>query len=86
MPLTVRLLCVILYLMKDENETTHFIVTTNNGTRWAETAVSFGQVRRNFFGKHFGSGMTIAKIEKGRLFTPEEEEEMRQEKIREMSR
>jgi len=80
LPLTVRLLCVILYLMKDENETTHFIVTTNNGTRWAETAVSFGQVRRNFFGKHFGSGMTIAKIEKGRLFTPEEEEEMKRDK------
>jgi hypothetical protein len=30
--------------------------------------------------------MTIDKIERGRLFTPEEEEEMRQEKIREMSR
>jgi len=82
--LTVRLLCVILYLMKDENQTTDFIVTTTNGTRWAETGVSFGQVRRQFFGKRVG--MEIEKIERGRLFTPEEEEEMRQEKIREMSR
>ena len=82
--MTVRLLCVILYLMKDENQTTDFIVTTTNGTRWAETGVSFGQVRRQFFGKRVG--MEIEKIERGRLFTPEEEEEMRQEKIREMSR
>ena len=70
--------------MKDENQTTDFIVTTTNGTRWAETGVSFGQVRRQFFGKRVG--MEIEKIERGRLFTPEEEEEMRQEKIREMSR
>ena len=70
--------------MKDENQTTDFIVTTTNGTRWAETGVSFGQVRRQFFGKR--GGMEIEKIERGRLFTPEEEEEMRQEKIREMSR
>ena len=82
--MTVRLLCVILYLMKDENQTTDFIVTTTNGTRWAETGVSFGQVRRQIFGKRVG--MEIEKIERGRLFTPEEEEEMRQEKIREMSR
>ena len=70
--------------MKNENQTTDFIVTTTNGTRWAETGVSFGQVRRQFFGKRVG--MEIEKIERGRLFTPEEEEEMRQEKIREMSR
>ena len=63
--------------MKDENQTTDFIVTTTNGTRWAETGVSFGQVRRQFFGKRVG--MEIEKIERGRLFTPEEEEEIRAE-------
>ena len=41
---------------------TDFIVTTTNGTRWAETGVSFGQVRRQFFGKKVG--MKIEKIER----------------------
>ena len=70
--------------MKDIKETTDFIVTTTNGTRWAETGVSFGQVRRQFFGKKVG--MKIEKIERGRLFTHEEEEELRREKIEEMCR
>ena len=70
--------------MKDIKETTDFIVTTTNGTRWAETGVSFGQVRRRFFGKKVG--MKIEKIERGRLFTHEEEEELRREKIEEMCR
>jgi hypothetical protein len=64
--------------MKDENETTHFIVTTTNGTRWGAEGASFAQVRREFFGKHIG--LKIDKIERGRLFTPEEEEEMKREK------
>tara|TARA_R110002110_G_scaffold174917_3_gene378245 strand:- start:980 stop:1198 length:219 start_codon:yes stop_codon:yes gene_type:complete len=66
--------------MKDIKETTDFIVTTTNGTRWGTTAASFGQVRREFFGKHFGSGMEIESIERGRLFTPEEEAQLKREK------
>ena len=57
-----------------------FIVTTTNGTRWATTAASFAQVRLQFFGKHFGSGMEIAAIERGRLLTHEEEAELKREK------
>ena len=65
--------------MLNEKETAvDFIVTTTNGTRWAETGVSFGQVRRQFFGKKVG--MKIEKIERGRLFTDEEEEDLRREK------
>ena len=71
--------------MKNNNSAqTDFIVTTTNGTRWAETGASFGEVRRKFFGKKVG--MKIASVERGRLFTHEEEEELRREKIEEMSR
>jgi hypothetical protein len=65
--------------MKDIKATTDFIVTTTNGTRWAETGASFGEVRRKFFGKRVG--MKIASVEQGRLFTHEEEEELRREKL-----
>ena len=71
-------------LMKDIKETTDFIVTTSNGTRWAETGVSFGQVRRQFFGKRLG--LKIEKIERGRLFTHEEEAELKREKDEERCR
>jgi len=66
--------------MKDNKATTDFIVTTTSGTRWGTTAASFAQVRLEFFGKHFGSGMEIANIERGRLFTPEEEAELKRDK------
>jgi predicted transcriptional regulator len=66
--------------MKDIKETTDFIVTTTNGTRWSATGASFAQIRREFFGKFFGSGMEIATIERGRLFTHEEEAELKREK------
>jgi hypothetical protein len=62
------------------NNGTDFIVTTTNGTRWGTTAASFAQVRREFFGKH--AGLKIEKIERGRLFTSEEEEEMDRDKAR----
>jgi len=67
--------------MKDKKETTDFIVTTTNGTRWGATAASFAQVRLEFFGKHFGSGMEIESITRGKLFTDEESEELRREKL-----
>ena len=63
---------------------TDFIVTTTNGTRWAETGASFGEVRRKFFGKRIG--MKIASVERGRLFTHEEERELREDKIKESCR
>ncbi len=66
-------------VMKDIKETTDFIVTTTNGTRWAETGVSFGQVRRQFFGKRVG--MKIQSIIRGKLFTDEESKELLKEKL-----
>jgi hypothetical protein len=66
--------------MTTNNDATDFIVTTTNGTRWGTTAASFAQVRREFFGKHVG--LKIEKIERGRLFTSEEEEEMDRDKAR----
>ena len=72
--------------MKDKKETTDFIVTTTNGTRWGATGASFAQVRREFFGRHFGKGMDIEKIERGSLFTPEEEAELKREKDEERCR
>ena len=74
----------IIHMMNEENNQTDFIVTTTNGTRWAETGVSFGQVRRQFFGKKVG--LKIEKIERGRLFTHEEEAELKREKDEERCR
>ena len=69
-----------------KNTQTDFIVTTTNGTRWGATAASFAQVRLEFFGKHFGSGMEIESITRGKLFTDEEREQLRKEKIEESVR
>jgi hypothetical protein len=69
--------------MKHEKD---FIVTTTNGTRWGTTAASFAQVRLEFFGKHFGSGMEIESIKRGKLFTHEESEQLRREKIEQSCR
>ena len=57
---------------------TDFIVTTTNGTKWAETGTSMSEVRRKFWGKKVG--MTIANIKRARLFTREEEAEIDREK------
>jgi len=67
-------------MMNKENNT-DFIVTRTNGTRWGTTAASFAQVRLEFFGKHFGSGMEIESITRGKLFTDEESEQLRKEKL-----
>ena len=66
--------------MNKENNNQYFIVTTANGTRWGTTAASFGQVRREFFGKNFGTGMEIESIKRGKLFTNEEEQQLSREK------
>ncbi len=67
-------LCYII-TMKDIKD---FIVTTANGTRWAATGASIADVRANFFGSKIG--LKIANVEAGRLFTHEEEEDLRREK------
>ena len=67
-------------MLNKESHKQDFIVTTTNGTRWGATAASFAQVRREFFGKHFGKGMEIESIKRGKLFTDEEEEDLRREK------
>ena len=67
--------------MKDIKD---FIVTTSNGTRWAAVGSSFEDVRNNFFGIKIG--MKIKAVALGRLFTHEEEEELRKEKIEMMIR
>jgi hypothetical protein len=64
--------------MKDIKETTDFIVTTTNGTRWAATGTSFANVRDMYFGSKIG--LEIESITLGRLFTHEEEAELKREK------
>ena len=65
-------------MKNNKSSQTDFIVTTSNGTMHAETGSSLGEVRRKWFGKRIG--LTIAKIEVGKLFTEEEEREMDREK------
>ena len=86
--LTFPLFSGILFVMKmnKENNKQDFIVTTTNGTRWGTTAASFAQVRREFFGKNFGTGMEIESIKRGKLFSDEESEELRKEKIKDSIR
>ena len=69
--------------MKNKNETTDFIVTTTSGTRWAATGTSPANVRENFWMR---SPSIIAKVEAGRLFTHEEDAELKREKLEEMCR
>jgi hypothetical protein len=69
--------------MKDTKETTDFIVTTTSGTRWAATGTSAANVRENFWMR---SPSSIAKVEAGRLFTHEEDAELKREKLEEMCR
>jgi hypothetical protein len=69
--------------MKDTKETTDFIVTTTSGTRWAATGTSPANVRENFWMR---SPSVIAKVEAGRLFTYEEEAQLKREKLEEMCR
>ena len=67
-----------------ENNKQDFIVTTANGTRWGATGTSAANVRENFFGSKIG--LEIESIEEGKLFTDEESEQLRKEKIEESIR
>tara|TARA_B110001454_G_scaffold211160_1_gene226486 strand:- start:1596 stop:1808 length:213 start_codon:yes stop_codon:yes gene_type:complete len=70
--------------MNKEHNKQDFIVTTANGTRWSATGTSAANVRENFFGSKIG--LAIESIEKGKLFTDEESEQLRKEKIEESIR
>ena len=61
-----------------------FIITTTNGTRWAETAESSAAARRNFFGTKIG--IEIASVAAGRLFTDEEQDQLDRDKAIERCR
>jgi len=65
--------------MTNNKETMDFIVTTTNGTRWGATGTSLADVRENFFGNKIG--IEIANVEEGSLFTHEESEQLRREKL-----
>jgi hypothetical protein len=56
----------------------HFIITTASGTRWASLATTAAAARRDFFGSK--SGMIVTSVERGRLLTHDEEEQLSREK------
>ena len=60
------------------NEKRHWTIVTVKGTRWAAQGDSEQDVRDNFFGECFG--VEIAEVQPVRLFTEEEEAEMKREK------
>jgi len=70
--------------MNKESNKQNFTITTTNGTRWAATGTSLANARENFFGSKIG--LEIESITLGRLFTHEEEAELKREKIKEMCR
>ena len=61
------------------NEKRHWTIVTVNGTRWAAQGDSEQDVRDDFFGECLG--IEIAEVQPVRLFTYEEEEELRREKL-----
>jgi hypothetical protein len=71
-------------MLNKESNKQNFIITTTNGTRWAATGTSPANVRENFFGSSIGLG--IESIREGKLFTNEESEQLRKEKIEESIR
>ena len=71
-------------MLNKESNKQNFIITTTNGTRWAATGTSLANARENFFGSSIGLG--IESIREGKLFTNEESEQLRKEKIEESIR
>mgnify|MGYP003654970831 CR=1 FL=1 len=66
------------------NEKKHWTIVTVNGTHWAAEGTSEQEVRDNFFGESLG--VEIEEVQPVRLFTHEEEQQLRTEKLEEMSR
>jgi len=73
---------VVYYSMT--NEKRHWTIVTVKGTRWAAQGNNEQEVRDDFFGRFFG--VEIAEVQPVRLFTFEEEQELRREKIEDMCR
>ena len=66
------------------NEKKHWTIVTAKGTRWAAQGDSEQEVRDNFWG--YDLGIEIAQVQPVRLFTYEEEEQLRKEKLEYMCR
>ncbi len=74
----------VCYIIPMTNEKKHWTIVTTKGTRWATQGDNEQDVRDNFFGHCMG--IEIAEVQPVRLFTFEEEQELRREKIESMSR
>ena len=68
--------CVVYCSMT--NEKRHWTIVTAKGTRWAAQGNSEQEVRDDFFGHSLG--IEIAEVQPVRLFTEEEEAEMKRDK------
>ena len=66
------------------NEKKHWTIVTAKGTRWAAQGDSEQEVRDNFWA--YDLGIEIAQVQPVRLFTYEEEEQLRKEKLEYMCR
>jgi len=69
----------VCYIIPMMNEKKHWTIVTANGTRWAAQGDSEQDVRDNFFGECFG--IEIAEVQPVRLFTHDEEQQLRREKL-----
>ena len=67
------------YIITMTNEKKHWTIVTAKGTRWAAQGHSEREVRDNFFGECFG--IEIAEVQPVRLFTHDEEQQLRREKL-----
>lgn len=72
------------YIITMTNEKKHWTIVTAKGTRWAAQGHSEREVRDNFFGECFN--IEIAEVLPVRLFTHEEEQQLRTEKLEDMCR
>ena len=67
------------YIITMNNEKKHWTIVTVKGTRWAAQGNDEQTVRDNFFGGCFG--IKMAEVLPVRLFTFEEEQQLRREKL-----
>ena len=67
------------YIITMTNEKKHWTIVTKRGTHWAAQGDNEQDVRDNFFGVF--AGVEIEEVLPVRLFTHEEEEELRREKL-----
>jgi len=67
------------YIITMNNEKKHWTIVTVKGTRWAAQGNNEQEVRNGFFGGCFG--IKIAEVLPVRLFTFEEGQQLRREKL-----